>query len=745
MSKGSFTEFQDALRAFESGVDATRFASGQITEAQIRGWVGDDNWEAYEAGQLSWRDLQYRSQNSLGFVGYQFGEALLIDLGYYRDTISYGNGAATNTWDGTFTGRGGIDSFEELKSPLQEGVILDAFGYNLRVIEQGLANAGESLSDYLGQTRSYVDPASGATQTVTLTLTGILAAAHLRGAWGTLDLLQRDAVSSDEYGTSILRYIDQFGGYDSLDPAALIAAHQNGTSGALAESTWATDFNGDGTIAGPAAPPVIPGGPTPPTTPTDPTLPTGPTTPTPEGGTTTTIAWSWGEQRVLDFDPATDRLDFGWFQAGQFTVTESAGSTVIAIPSNQQSYTLQGVSLAELDARNIVASDASTTAAWANLLGAESGPVAPPPVVTSPVTPTPVTPSPVEPGPTEPPVSPDGSGRIFDLSPNGPDIVGFDPTRDRLDAGNFSVHSFIVVDTPQGVGFRSPWNTDIELIQGVNLATLGTEDFMPIDNLHLREDISGALAWEDGIVEQPNTVYLRSHEVGQIDRVAFDPATDRVDMRYFATREMLFMTDGAEGVEIGNAATGQTLVLLGVQRSQLSGEHFIFHATQVLEDHLDHQLGIDFVPQNVLGREAIPTAGGAAPGGAAPGGGTMTPPVLPPVTPPGGGSGGHEGHEGHGGGTGGDGIATTTQIDWEWGARTIVDFDPSMDRLDFGWIQADQLRVTERSDGIEIALPSNNQVYLLPGIGFADLTLDDIVASDASTMTLWHDLIPHSH
>ena len=41
--------------------------------------------------------MAYRSTNSFGFVGYQFGEALLIDLGYYDDDFYYGNGASTNT------------------------------------------------------------------------------------------------------------------------------------------------------------------------------------------------------------------------------------------------------------------------------------------------------------------------------------------------------------------------------------------------------------------------------------------------------------------------------------------------------------------------------------------------------------------------------------------------------------------------------------------------------------------------
>eukprot|EP01036_Dinobryon_divergens_P059012 gene59012-78739_t len=163
MSNGTFTEFLNALRAFESGVDYDRYVSGRITEWQIRSWVGDDNWDAYQAGQLSWRDMQYTSVNALGFIGYQFGEPLLIDLGYYH-------GNTGNLWTGHFTGKNGVDSFATLKTDIQESIILDAFGYNLNVIESGLAAKGTSLDALIGTQRTYADT-NGQSVTVTLTLT----------------------------------------------------------------------------------------------------------------------------------------------------------------------------------------------------------------------------------------------------------------------------------------------------------------------------------------------------------------------------------------------------------------------------------------------------------------------------------------------------------------------------------------------------------------------------------------------
>ena len=63
---------------------------------------------------------------------------------------------------------------------------------------------------------------------------------------------------------------------------------------------------------------------------------------------TVNIVWNWGTNSSIDFNPATDILDFGWFAANQFTISEVNGTVVIAIPSNHQTYTLQNTTLAEL-------------------------------------------------------------------------------------------------------------------------------------------------------------------------------------------------------------------------------------------------------------------------------------------------------------------------------------------------------------------------------------------------------------
>ncbi|MBU3750008.1 MAG: hypothetical protein FGM52_06070, partial [Mycobacterium sp.] len=85
-------------------------------------------------------------------------------------------------------------------------------------------------------------------------------------------------------------------------------------------------------------------------------------------GTTTPITWAWGTNPVLNFNPATDKLDFGWMQANQFDVSENSGSTVIAVVGNNHSYTLRNVPVAAMQMSNIVAKDTGTVSKWQGLI-----------------------------------------------------------------------------------------------------------------------------------------------------------------------------------------------------------------------------------------------------------------------------------------------------------------------------------------------------------------------------------------
>ncbi|MFG1464289.1 Calx-beta domain-containing protein [Xanthobacter sp. DSM 24535] len=305
-----------------------------------------------------------------------------------------------------------------------------------------------------------------------------------------------------------------------------------------------------------------------------------------------------------------------------------------------------------------------------------------------------------------------GAGRVFAVTTSGADIVGFDPAKDKLDLGGVSVHNFIVVDTPAGVGFMNPWSGEMAIVQGVSLGQLTIDSFMPIENDHLRQDLSGALAWEQGVTPEPNTVYARSHEIGQIDKVAFDPATDVVDFRYFGTREQIYMVDSSEGVVISNSGTGQALILLNVKVADLTVENFEFHFAQVREDRVHLQLGFTSVPDSQVLPQGVPVAGT-----------DEWPSQTGAGTPP-------SGQQGE-----------TFTISWDYGAARVLDFDPASDKLDFGWFKASEFSITETAAGLVVTIEGNNQTYTLPGVTLSQLEINNIIALDTSARAEWQAAI----
>ncbi|WDD36972.1 LysM domain-containing protein (plasmid) [Nostoc sp. UHCC 0926] len=159
-----------------------------------------------ETGQ---QNPPYNIENGLGFIGkYQFGEALLIDLGYYQATLYYGNGASRNEWQGTWRGKNEVYSKQDFlnnKNNVQENAIQEAFALNLNRINSQLQQHGRSLKDFIGQQRGGV----------VITTSGILASAHLRGEGGVVQLLLYNQVLQDENGTSTLTYLREFAGFET--------------------------------------------------------------------------------------------------------------------------------------------------------------------------------------------------------------------------------------------------------------------------------------------------------------------------------------------------------------------------------------------------------------------------------------------------------------------------------------------------------------------------------------------------
>ncbi|MEM9061577.1 MAG: calcium-binding protein, partial [Pseudomonadota bacterium] len=182
-------------------------------------------------------------------------------------------------------------------------------------------------------------------------------------------------------------------------------------------------------------------------------------------------------------------------------------------------------------------------------------------------------------------------------------VTGFDPTRDVLDLGPNSIHNQIPVDTPDGFMMLHMFNASQSLlVEGVNLADLHPENFAPISDSHLQQDLSAVLAYEDGSgLVRPNTVYVRSHQQGLVETVDFDPATDKVSFFYLSVRgdgqRNFAVEDTADGARFYNPLTGQSLTLRGVSFSELNSDHFEWRANQ-LEDGIAGRMGLESVIDN---------------------------------------------------------------------------------------------------------------------------------------------------
>ncbi|MEO1199154.1 MAG: hypothetical protein AAFX39_07960 [Pseudomonadota bacterium] len=464
MPSGTIEDFLFSLKAFESGWDRPRYEVGIIADWQLNEWAGgtvQDFFPQYDSwGDLTareWDVMSYRSMNAFGFVGYQFGEALLIDLGYYDDDVYYLNGASTNTWDGTWTGKNGATSLEAfMTAEVQDRAMYDAFGFNLSVIENQLGAAGRDLDEFLGETATYVR--NGEQLSVELTLTGVLAAAHLRGAWAVADLLLSGTLSFDEFGTSILQYVEQFGGYDSPSIEQLIAdweAGKTGDEGLGQPGDGGGDSGGDGSGA-----PVVSLG------------TAGVTAETAD----VVIDWAWGQDETVPFDPASDTIFVDWINAEALEVFETSAGVVIAVPSNNQRVTLRDAELSDLTSDNFTFNDSSAAQEVLALVGPGS---TPPP--DNPDTPR------SEPGDGGGGV-PDGSLGTAGVTAETADIVidwmwgrdetvPFDAASDTIFVGWIDAAALEVSQTSDGVVIAVPSNNQQVMLSDTDLSELTGDNF----------------------------------------------------------------------------------------------------------------------------------------------------------------------------------------------------------------------------------------------------------------------------
>ena len=193
------------------------------------------------------------------------------------------------------------------------------------------------------------------------------------------------------------------------------------------------------------------------------------------------------------------------------------------------------------------------------------------------------------------------------------DIRGFDPAVDKLDFGNVSVHSLILGQDENGFAtIVFPWQIDqFQRILGtdglgVRWSDLSADNFGPVANEHLRQDIGAVLSWENKIGPafsdadsgSQNTVYIRSHEKDSITRIDdFNPLTDKINFLYFGTRERLEVENVGTDLIISSEPNGQKFVFTGIQKEDLIGANLEFHFDQIEEDLLDRAFG--FSPEQL--------------------------------------------------------------------------------------------------------------------------------------------------
>jgi hypothetical protein len=200
------------------------------------------------------RAMQYASINALGFVGYQFGEAILFEHGYYNPPRVWGRApdgcsslfysyyigpiscwsgderqryhlgpdgrkpviaTASNTWAGRFSGKNGVRCLEDLRTvQAQETIIREVLKKNLALIQAQLRLTPRRMREYFPADRLVSLYRDFPPITLRCTISGAIAAAHLCGVPAVVDLLTTGIVKEDEFGTSIVDYINEFSGFD---------------------------------------------------------------------------------------------------------------------------------------------------------------------------------------------------------------------------------------------------------------------------------------------------------------------------------------------------------------------------------------------------------------------------------------------------------------------------------------------------------------------------------------------------
>lgn len=150
--------------------------------------------------------------NSVGYMGkYQFGEIALKDIIQRKpgETDEQYQQRVKRYWPSNFGPIRTEDDFNYFQSKFRnKGVSFWPEHKQDLAMKQLMKNNKSYLGDYINK---WVGKKK---RGVKITLSGLLAGAHLLGPSNVKDFLDHGKVSKDGYGTPITEYIEKFGGYD---------------------------------------------------------------------------------------------------------------------------------------------------------------------------------------------------------------------------------------------------------------------------------------------------------------------------------------------------------------------------------------------------------------------------------------------------------------------------------------------------------------------------------------------------
>ncbi|MBJ9740198.1 M23 family metallopeptidase [Acinetobacter oleivorans] len=147
-----------------------------------------------------------QNKNSRGYIGFfQFGEAALIDLGYYKHWKDNSDKTEANDWTGSWVGHNDVNSLSDfLKSPAKQ---IQIIGEWIDLLCKRLRN--RSFNEYYGKIINGIE----------ITESGAIAGAHLVGDGGLGSFLGVSAYKGnykevDGNNVHISKYIEMFNHYD---------------------------------------------------------------------------------------------------------------------------------------------------------------------------------------------------------------------------------------------------------------------------------------------------------------------------------------------------------------------------------------------------------------------------------------------------------------------------------------------------------------------------------------------------